>query len=186
MSDEEVLPYAKALLLLFWASVIRATVLGAVHDSPIRLRPRGQSYVAGLVPEGWNFFTRSAREPVMRAFQWKQGEWKDLGGRNSSHWFGITKEARIVSMDLQYLTGEISAEAWRACEVTTAACLLRDELLPAVRVQNSSNLRRVCGKILLDHRPLVPWAWSRPTAVLNMPGQYAILDVTCVARQEMP
>src|SRR5690625_1300437 len=84
------------------------------------------SIANSLAPQGWGFFTRSAREEAMRVYPVHDGALGDnLQPANAEpgNVFGFDRGSRSQGTETGLLNGAIPAEAWVACEGGRAGCL---------------------------------------------------------------
>lgn len=181
------MPHRLSLLLLrtaligCWSFVVVTVLSGLLTDSPLQLRPTFRRNLYSVTPEGWKFFTRSAREPVERSFRLVNGNWEleTIANTSATNWFGLRKDARIRSMDLVHILGRVPADAWLPCDGDIRVCD-RTRTSPPTAVSHETTIGSACGDLLVERRPMVPWAWSRSGEVTLMPAEYVRLSVTCI------
>jgi antimicrobial peptide system SdpA family protein len=134
-----------------------------------------------VFPQGWAFFTRDPREPVDEAY--RPGErlvpilYPNSSARNL---FGFSRRARAQNVEMAALLLEVPASAWKECRAPLRRCL---EVAPgcAVAVANVSVTRQICGPVVVERQPPVPWAWGRSTGRIHMPSKVVRLEVACPA-----
>lgn len=131
-----------------------------------------------LVPEGWGFFTRDAREPQLRVYAAIDGNWRSITRTHSSahYFFGVRKDARAEGIELANLLAEVPESAWAPCDGSAPACGARTS---TTRVVNASLIRRMCGSLLVESRPPTPWAWAAYGEGARLPGRIARLEADC-------
>lgn len=167
-----------AILVAFWTSVIAYVLLGSVLDHPLRASYRERQNLIAISPQGWGFFTRDPREPVELIYRWEKGRWLLYSFSNSSlrNLLGVRRAARASSVELQPMLAQVPSERWVDCKGAVDLCLR--QAAPA-RVKNRSTLKRLCGRIGVERRPPIPWAWSRHSGDLQMPGKVVQLEAVC-------
>lgn len=172
---------ASVLQWTLWTCGVVLVLASALPDHPLRPTPRVSAYFFSVTPEAWRFFTRSAREPMEHVYANHDGYWRVAIRPNTAavNAFGFRKHSRLQTLEIGYVTSQVPADAWLECEQTVFACVRQDRAR-AVSVENRAALPTLCGDLLVERRPLVPWAWSRSGERVNMPGQYVRLAVRCV------
>lgn len=181
--ERRVLTVTRVALALLWAGVILWVTVGSVPDSPLRLPLRVTQNMIAVSPQGWAFFTRDPREPVDRLYRRQGDAWVRANYANTSprNLFGVRRAARAVNVEMASLLAQAPDAAWTDCESSLADCLRGDGAPPVVEVDNPSALRSLCGRLAVERRPPVPWAWSGSERPIHMPGQVLLLDVDCDA-----
>lgn len=186
-SERRVLTATRVALVLLWSGVILWVTVGSVPDSPLRLPLRVTQGMIAVSPQGWAFFTRNPREPVDRLYRLRSGTWERANYANTSprNLFGVRRAARAVNVEMAALVAQAPDDAWRDCEAPLEECLAADGGLPPVPVTNPSALRTLCGPLVVERRPPVPWAWSGSGRDIHMPGRVLRIDVDCPSGEEV-
>ncbi|WP_432924893.1 SdpA family antimicrobial peptide system protein [Microbispora sp. CA-135349] len=163
-----------------WVLVIAYVVHSQLPAHALRL-PGEQELRADIrqvAPQGWAFFTRSAREPRLevwtatgagapRTFAASPPETRAAAGWDRG------SRARMREMDL--LAGSVPGDRWRACDGAVAICLSRAD---AVTVASPVARPTLCGTVGLSRRVPLPWAWAG-SAQKVMPSTVTVVNVTC-------
>lgn len=172
----------RAGLALAWTCVGVLVLFGSVSDHPLRAPAGLRRGLLLIAPQGWGFFTRDPREPVDRVYRHTPGGWEEITHANSSprNALGLSRGARAVGVELTAVLGRVPAERWRDCRAPAGDCW------PAAApggapVRNPALRPRLCGDILVERRPPVPWAWSRSRSDLAMPARVVRVEVACIA-----
>lgn len=175
----------KALVSALWTCIAVLALAGTVPDNALRLRPSAQALAVGLMPEGWNFFTRDATEPQLLVYGRQGREWSSRGMSNIaiSGGLGVLKNARLLDLQAVYLTQVVPESLWTRCVLRTSACAdqLRSKV---VSIRSRAVVPRLCGELLLEKRPLVRWGWRRARRRVTMPADVVRLNVTCSGNGE--
>jgi antimicrobial peptide system SdpA family protein len=182
MSGEtRILFLTRVSLAIFWALVIGYIALVSVVDHPLRASYRERQNLVAVSPQGWAFFTRNPREPVELIYQHDGAKWGVASYSNSSlaNVWGTRRAARMLSVEANAMVNEISPESWIPCKNTMEICL--HQAPPPVRVENKSALQNLCGEVVVERRPPVPWAWSRRIDKIHMPGKLVRFEAVCQA-----
>ncbi|WP_139197567.1 MULTISPECIES: SdpA family antimicrobial peptide system protein [unclassified Curtobacterium] len=122
--------------------------------------------VAQIFRQGWGFFTRDAREDIVRVAHLRQGRWViDEGNVTSApdNAYGLSRHARNFDQDLSYLLESLPDNtSWSRCRNVRrpASCEpTRTSRDPEVSMHSSS--KALCGELLLIRQPPVPLAFAR-------------------------
>ena len=180
MRESHALAITKGVVLAFWTVVLSIVLVAAMPDNPLRLPSVWQQSVFKVTPEGWGFFTRNPRSPVDHVYKRVGDDWVRVNHTNADvrNIFGIRKGTRMMGIELVYLQNKIQENAWQPCAGDIETCLRTSGKQPTV-TRNESMMREVCGEYVIDRRPPVPWAWSRPGGPERMPGNYLHLVAQC-------
>lgn len=154
------------------------TVHGSRSASPFRLPYEAIIHAKLWMPQGWQFFTRSAREEWPRAFARNaQGEWvaaeSSLRTTPASA-IGLSRRARAMGLEVGCLIQGLPPSAWTPCNEEPAACLEEMPPLDAVTVTPGAILVGDVGIVLQEP---VPWAWSGRGGNVVMPSRVVRFDV---------
>ncbi|MGW0809508.1 SdpA family antimicrobial peptide system protein [Nonomuraea sp. NPDC002799] len=170
-------------LALGWAVVIAYVVIGQLPAAALRLP--GQRAVSeparAVAPQGWAFFTRSAREP--REIAWSRaadGTWRRAGpGPHAEprNLWGFDRRSRAEGIERGMLLAGVPAATWRDCRNEVVACLGLPG--PSVPVHNPAPDPILCGTIEVTRQEPLPWAWSSAAAQTHMPLKVVRLEVRC-------
>ena len=131
------------------------------------------------MPEGWGLFTRSPREDLLRIFRFEDGAWRSACFTNSSYrnMFGLSRRARVVSVELSDLAGRVPRVKWSDCRGALEECL--PDRARTVAVKNRGTGRYLCGEFVIESRPPIPWAWSKSRHRIHMPGRVVRIYSDC-------
>jgi len=154
--------------------------VNSVADSALVPSARHRTNLMTVVPEGWAFFTRSPRE--MQTFLYRRG----ASGREAisqrhadpANYFGLARFARAKMVEVAALLEQVAPNEW-----SSFAAGIDPESLPTVprAVTNPAPGPLLCGNVLLIEREPVPWAWSRASQPIRMPGRLVEMSVSCKA-----
>lgn len=180
MKEKKILAMTKGILVVFWSSGIIYILVGSGPVNPLQPPREVRQNLIAIIPQGWAFFTRNPREAIDHIYKKVGTEWVYFSYTNSSfrNFFGIKREARALNVELAGLLSYISKEKWKACEIGLNT-FLRDSTLEAIRLDNESTIKSLCGDILIERRQSVPWAWSKSSDSIQMPSKLIQLNVVC-------
>lgn len=176
---------AKTILIaLAWIVVVLYVVIGQLPAAAVELP--GQRSVAQqarlVAPQGWAFFTKSARDP--REVAWQRsasGVWQSamLGPHaEPRNLWGLDRRSRAQAVDLGVVLSTISEDQWTACESgAVPACL--DAAGAAVPVLNPAPEPLLCGEVGVSKQKPLPWAWAKAADTTRIPASVVRLEVAC-------
>ncbi|MFI7443457.1 SdpA family antimicrobial peptide system protein [Nonomuraea indica] len=176
-----------ALLLvlgLAWSAVAGYVVLGQLPSAALQLpgQRSAAEHARVVAPQGWAFFTRSAREH--REIVWRRspsGGWEPalLGPHaEARNLWGFDRRSRAQAVDLGILLGAVPAGEWSSCDTgEITRCL--GSLTRAVPVANPAPRPLLCGTLGVSRQEPLPWAWAGAAARTRMPATVVRLDVRC-------
>jgi len=164
----------------FWTCVILYIAVSSISHNPIQLPYSKKLNVDRLIPQGWAFFTRDPREPIIKYYELRNDEWTStmLGpNARASHFFGARRIARAQNTEAALLQNDIHDSLWTHCTKNIRACL--DETGISDTVQNNSPVKTLCGTIGFAQQKRLPWAWNNSRDDLKMPSYVLIIEAKC-------
>lgn len=169
----------KAAIFAAWAVIYASALVQTVPDSPFAFGPRARGNVAILLPQGWSFFTRNAREERILVYESANKEWRLLSVTNAQtgHWLGIKRTSSLISVELTAIIAQVPDTAWR--EIHGAVEPGTSVGAPATTVMNPGIAHTLCGRFLLRKQPPLPWAWAGSAQIMELPSRIAEVDVKC-------
>jgi sporulation delaying protein A len=174
-------PFALALFVC-WGTLGLYAVHGQMPRNVIELpfESRLRPLLPYLTPEGWAFFTRSAREPKLVTYRLaSDGRWQsaDLGPHSRpTNLFGLDRRSRAQGVEIALLLGTIRTDRQVECKEAIPKCL---ESLRAVPIRNVSPAPSLCGDVGVAQQEPLPWAWSGAASEVTMPSKVVRLAITC-------
>jgi antimicrobial peptide system SdpA family protein len=139
-----------------------------------------------VVPQGWRFFTRSAREEQLTLYLHHEGEWTNLSrapvsrGRNA---FGLNRAVRAQQVELGMLLrdanliyGDTNASS-QPCTGAPTDCL--HGARPPLTLVNRTARPGICGTVGVVFVQPVPWSWRSQRHNIDMPSRNLQLAVAC-------
>lgn len=166
-------------LFLFWTGIVLLIMSASPADSPLRATYRTRRAMLALFPQGWAFFTRDPRESLDRLYRPGTPPEPLLYANSSARsLFGLSRRARAKNVELAALLLHAPSEEWHDCLDSLPRCL---EQLPgdAAAVTNTSLTQQICGPVVVERQPPVPWAWGRGLTTVHMPSRVVRFEVRC-------
>jgi antimicrobial peptide system SdpA family protein len=149
--------------------------------NPITLPLAKELRIKFLIPQGWKFFTRSAREEFVGVFvKDSQGKWQSgLAEANASpaNLFGLNRKSRAQGIEIGMLTVCIKKDQWTDCKERLDICMER--ITTVASIPNDSPNPTLCGEVVLIRQPPTPWAWSKARRQVIMPSKCVKVTLVC-------
>ncbi|WP_103501957.1 MULTISPECIES: SdpA family antimicrobial peptide system protein [Streptomyces] len=164
-----------ALAVLLTAYVAQAQLPSNVVTLPAQdtvARP-----AAALFPQGWAFFTKSARDPEFEPLRFTDGQWRSAAlGRHSE--YGFNRASRSQGIEIAVLLHAAAPFDYTECEQPTAtACA--DAAPLAAEVDNPVPDPTLCGRVAVATQHPVPWAWRDLMDTPRTAEELVVLEVSC-------
>ncbi|MEV4614326.1 SdpA family antimicrobial peptide system protein [Kitasatospora sp. NPDC049258] len=139
-----------------------------------------RQYFNTVTPQVWAFFTKNPEEVQLGVYASRDGSVVDLlrtPQGNPSNVFGLSRSQRAQGPEMAYLN--VSVPGWQDCAGQLAPCLERSAATPAVKVENRSPVRTVCGDSFITQEFTVPWSYRNIVPYSHRVTKIAHLDVAC-------
>lgn len=130
-----------------------------------------------VTPQGWAFFTKSARSPEFEPFRWDGSTWTSASlGRHSER--GFDRVSRSQGIETALLLHEAGKATRTACELSPVQECLRKTRV-ATAVTNRTPDPTLCGRIAVMEQKPTPFAWRDLLPDARTPENAVLLDVSC-------
>ena len=135
-----------------------------------------------LAPQGWAFFTKSAKDPQYAPYRMTDGHWRSAAltpHSRPSNLFGLDRASRSQGIEVALLLHQQNVR-WTSCqEITSVTGCLHHAASRAMAMTNPSPAPTLCGRsAVVEMRP-VPWAWRHLSSERHTPERVAVWDVKC-------
>nr|WBO78927.1 SdpA family antimicrobial peptide system protein [Streptomyces sp. SBE_14.2] len=135
-----------------------------------------------VTPQGWAFFTKSAKDPQYAPYRMTDGQWHSAAltpHSRPSNIFGLDRAPRSQGIETALLLHQESVW-WTPCADTGSVmdCLARGAA-KAVRTTNPSPAPSLCGRAAVVEMKPVPWAWRHLSPERHTPERVAVWEVSC-------
>ena len=151
------------VLGLFGVALLTSVFVSAIPESALSPGAQAANVVRKFMPEGWAFFTRSARESTIRVYRYQgNGSFADDSTVNvvSSDRFSPSRLVRVRSIFLGIVELRINEEEWVVCEGGPVKCAQKIKVAQGTREMKLALHRQAyCGDVLLQKSGPVPWRW---------------------------
>lgn len=167
----------KVAIVVGWVALI-LFIARAFLPSPLPVGFPNTRNIFMLFPEGWGYFTRNPREPVLQLYSLK-GKHEPVLAPNFSRrsLFGLRRDGRKLGSEVDLVISQVPTSAWSTTKEAPAfeACS-RDSL---VVIHDTITRPTLCGDYLIQIQDRLPWAWARSRGSLIMPSKVARVHVEC-------
>lgn len=136
----------------FLAVCLLFSSVNAVVWSPKKIGLWQIEYSQLIAPQGWSFFTRSAREPNTIPFDSEGNSLSKLPTSQMNNSFGINREGRAQGIEIGLLTASIEKTSFNSCDsVNLYECLdiAKKSNINSIKISNPLARPSLCGEILL-------------------------------------
>jgi len=168
--------YLLVILTIFSLfSIVKSAVGG-----PFYVAKSLKSNVSYMLPQGWAFFTRDAREEKLYAFaKDNNGNYiQDQPGGSAIYLFGLDRSGRKIQMEYSRLLNQVDSTEWTEAKFDLKAIATELKSKKIIRVKNLYNKNGICGEMLFIHAKIKPWAWSAYDSV-KVDAKYLRIYVNC-------
>ncbi|MFJ3705175.1 MULTISPECIES: SdpA family antimicrobial peptide system protein [Streptomyces] len=130
-----------------------------------------------VAPQGWAFFTKSARSPEFEPFHLDGSTWTSASlGRHSEH--GFDRASRSQGIETALLLHEAGKTTRTDCGPSSVQeCLKKARTVTAVT--NRTPDPTLCGRTAVIEQKPTPWAWRDLLPDTRTPETVILLDVSC-------
>ena len=177
LPSHELIALAGSIAL--FATVSTYAVHAAMPANAIELPGEASFDARVIMPEGWKFFTKDAREPRLLAFTRDGERWtsSDVGANADGPWLGLDRRRRLQGVEIGLLLEALKTASWNKCAIGPVDCL---EAAPVVaEVVNVAGITTLCGDVALVRQEPVPWAWAAHAHETIMPSTFLRVSVQC-------
>ncbi|MCK8681326.1 SdpA family antimicrobial peptide system protein [Streptomyces lichenis] len=172
-----------AMVAGIWALVALYVAQAFLPKNVIHLPGQEKTHDIAFViaPQGWAFFTKSAKDSEYVPFRRQDGAWGDvrLGPHaRASNAFGLDRASRSQGIEGALLLHEKDL-VWHPCGDATSAADCLQQAAVTKRLKNRSPSPTVCGRSAMVEMKPVPWAWRDLLPGTHTPVRAAVWDVEC-------
>lgn len=134
-----------------------------------------------VAPQGWAFYTKSAKSSEFVPFHRQGEEWRDirLGPHaRASNALGLDRASRSQGIEGALLLHE-KGIVWHPCGDATSAAECLQKVSAARKLKNRSPSPSICGRSAMVEMKPVPWAWRDLLSGTHTPVRAAVWEVEC-------
>ncbi|MFJ2816165.1 SdpA family antimicrobial peptide system protein [Streptomyces sp. NPDC087294] len=167
-----------------WAIVCLYVAQSFLPHNVISLPGQGNTKKVATVvaPQGWAFFTKSAKDPQYAPYRMADGAWRSAAltpHSRPSNVFGFDRAPRSQGIEVALLLHQKNVR-WTSCqEVTSVTACLEHAASRVTTTTNPSPAPTLCGRAAVAEMQPVPWAWRQFSPERHTPERVAVWDVKC-------
>jgi antimicrobial peptide system SdpA family protein len=165
----------KKIVLTAWVTVSLLVFFSSFKEQ-VFVSVHLQRHIGTIFPEGWGFFTKNPRDPLLDVYKVEDSTLVNVTIRNQSfkNKLGFSRKSRILGYESSVLANEINAKSWSKDKMKNLHDLKEDTVY---NIRNKNNRHLNKGKYLLMSYKMIPFAWSKSKQELNNPISYVYISV---------
>lgn len=149
------------------------------HSLPFNInttKSDNRIFMMKIIPEGWEFFTRSPREEMVDLYKLNGDEWQhvDIKNNQAANFFGLSRKSRKIGMEISIMLSKIQHDSlWN--EYKGMENIMFPETFNPIDNKEIATLPT--GKYALLKYEMVPWSWRDKVAKKHI--NYEIIGILC-------
>jgi antimicrobial peptide system SdpA family protein len=136
-----------------------------------------------LFPQGWAFFTKSPRDPILTAYEFdargRAHRIPEITASDVRNLFGINRRGRAIGTEMALLLDLVPPERWVECGSDGDGCVAGARVGDPPRVVSPVPGPRLCGEVALAEESAVPYAYRELVGHRLRVDRAAYLFVEC-------
>lgn len=180
----------RGLLLVlgsFTIGLLSMITISSLPDSAINRNEKSRINFISVMPQGWAFFTRNAREEKYFIYrQQPDSTWQrvNIPGASLQYIFGLNRKGRAVTVELGTLLKQVDDSMWTQTNKKIEYIFKNGlDTVPSYKVKNICPDPLCTGNIIIQLKPPVPWAWADIEREIIMSSKFVKLYVESVPEQ---
>jgi antimicrobial peptide system SdpA family protein len=153
------------VLSALWAVVAVYSVHAVLPTNVLELPFEGSLArpANALLPQGWAFFTKSPRDPILTAYEFdargRAYRIPEITASDVRNLFGVNRRGRAIGTELALLLDLVPPDQWVECGSTSGDCVAGVRVGDPPRVASPVPGPRLCGEVVLAEESVVPYAY---------------------------
>lgn len=152
------------------------TIVASLPNGPASLPKNIQLHTNTLLYQGWGFFSKNPRDPILNAYSLDTNEELSWPNNRVSNLFGIDRTGRMQGIELGTIIANIPQDKYITCENSSKNCLNDVEIFT---VNNNNPNPSICGLWAIENVEPIPWSWGSYKDSVNMPSDVTKADIIC-------
>lgn len=142
--------FAFLLLFIFFLSV-------SIKSNTFATSTQTKVIFTSISAQGWGFFTRSPREPMVDIYKIDHGVLSKISSKNStlSNILGFSRKSRKIGMEISTVLMKTKKEKWNVVDAPSSFKI--PESISKIDFTDLYFLTP--GDYLLVKKTMIPWAW---------------------------
>lgn len=164
------------ILLLTWGILILLIFFSSLKEQ-VFVSNKLKNTLSIIFPQGWGFFTKSPREPMLEVYRVDQRnnmELVTLKNQSSSNFFGLSRRGRMIGYESSMIASQISQNLWKD-EIMKNKFKLPKDTIIQIKKGDGKYFQR--GIYLLVSYKIIPFIWANENQEANNPIKYTFIKV---------
>jgi antimicrobial peptide system SdpA family protein len=173
-------------IFLLVTFIFNYILIVSIPENPIKIRYSffSDKEIKGLTPQGWAFFTKSPRLEEVYLYKIdtisKKIENIILKNVQSSQFFGIKRENRLISSKITTIANDIDKNLWFNYSGNSQDFLKNEEnYMRLNRISINIIQPSICGLYCVVMKKPIPWSWSTLKNKINMESKLILINFKC-------
>ena len=156
------------ILAALYSILIFLVADSSLGFNPIMVTKKINNAFFSVLPQGWGFFTRNPREPLVDIYEITLNGPQKVTIPNASlkYIYGFNRGMRFTSSQVGYLVGMLQENNWREFKNLKKA---QTNVSSFIQLRNNFSPPLLCGKFIMVKTERIPWAWAKHRNTVNMP-----------------
>ncbi|MBH1933016.1 SdpA family antimicrobial peptide system protein [Streptomyces sp. AV19] len=136
---------------------------------------------SAVVPQGWAFFTKSAKDPTYAPYREVDGHWKSIAltpHSRPSNLFGFDRASRTQGVEVALMLRQKETR-WTDCDSADSPTECLERVKSRMKTTNPSPSPSLCGRAAVVEMKPIPWAWRDLSEEKATPTRVASWEVEC-------
>lgn len=135
-----------------------------------------QKHIGTIFPEGWGFFTKNPRDPLLEVYEVKNDilTLTTIKNQSAQNIFGLSRKSRIVGYESSMIANEVLPKYWSKDKMGNLHQLKMDTIFS---IKNNNNKYLKKGIYLFVTYEMVPFAWAKQNQNANNPINYIFVNI---------
>lgn len=145
----------------FWIVTIFTIATSAMpyNSTSKQLYNKKNNFFRAFLPEGFAFFTRSPRKPLIILVSKKNRQEIELHNGVPKYFFGFRRHPRAANLEISVIWTTVNDQVWYNCESGSQDCF-DDDLTPHYLINSSFHKPLISGDYYMKVVKPIPWAWA--------------------------
>ncbi|MFD6420487.1 SdpA family antimicrobial peptide system protein [Streptomyces sp. NPDC060198] len=170
-------------LVAGWVVLALYVAQAALPPNAVRLpmQEEAKPVLTAVAPQGWAFFTKSARDTEYAPFAFDRNGWHHAAlapHAKASNAFGFDRASRSQGIEVALLTRSPGTR-WVECGNARRAEACLAAVPTGVHTTNASPEPTLCGRVAVVQLEPVPWAWRDLQSGTHTALRAAVWEVEC-------
>jgi antimicrobial peptide system SdpA family protein len=163
------------VIISFWSFIILMVFFSSFKEQ-VFMPKSLQINFATIFPEGWGFFTKNPREPLIEVYRANKNNLSLVTLKNQSveNFFGLSRKIRVVGYESSRIVAQIPQKFWTKDIMSNLGKLPKTKTFDYMdkKLNHIKN-----GLFLFIIYEPIPFAWSNSNQEENNPIKYIYVNI---------